>query len=149
MRGDPLPSTDHITRLCQPAWAPNGEIQATAFMLKHGEESLSVNWLECLNCGSRQDEINEIRNLYRAKFNRIGAGARITVLNVGGVRNEIRENTDDARDLRIAHNPEDNTSGSSKTADPSHSGIYNLRDDDDLIAELICGCILEHYPARS
>jgi hypothetical protein len=149
MKGDLLPPTDHITRLCQPATAPNGKIQATAFMLKHGEESLSVNWLEYLKCSSRENEINEIRRLYAAKFSRVGAGARIAVLNVGGVCQEIRENSDDGRVLRITHDPEDEISGFSKIPDLSHSGIYNLRDEEDFIAELICGCILEHHTART
>lgn len=149
MKGDPLPDADHIVRYCKSTTVPNGQIQATAFMLRLGDEALSVNWLECLHCESRQDEISEIRNLYRAKFDRVGAGARIAVLNVGGVCEEIRENSEDARELRIAHDPDDGVTGSSGIADPSHSGIYNLRDDDDLIAEMICSRILEDYPARS
>ena len=67
MRGDPLPDSNHIARYCKPTQAPDGQIQATAFMLKSPEgspeESLSVNWLECLNCSRREHEITEIRNI--------------------------------------------------------------------------------------
>jgi hypothetical protein len=46
----------------------------------------------------------------------------------------------DRRNLKVLHNPEVN--------DPSHSGIYNLKPDYELIAELILQTVLEAYPAR-
>jgi hypothetical protein len=39
MRGDKIPDPDHITRFCKPMQAPDGQIQATAFMLRPGEPS--------------------------------------------------------------------------------------------------------------
>jgi len=144
MKGDPIPDTDHIARLCQPKTVSDGQIQAGAFMLKLdiSEEGLSVNWLEFFNCSSREHEIDEIRNVYSLKFNRIGARATIAIINVGEVRERVLE-TEDRRNLEILHDPiEDDP------PDPSHSEIYNTTPDDLLIAELILETVHEVYPAR-
>jgi hypothetical protein len=95
--------------------------------------------LEFLNCSSREDEINVIRNIYASKL-KIGAKAKIAVLNVGNVCNKVLTESEDRRNLEILHDPE--------PSDPSHSGIYNLKHNDELIAELICETVLESYPAR-
>jgi len=143
MKGDLLPESDHIARYCKPTQAPKGQIQATAFMVRSGEESLSVNWLEYLNCSSREHEITEIRNTYASKFNRVGATAKIAVLNVGEVREKVLTESEDKRNLEILHDPIED-----EPSDPSHSGVYNLKPDDELIAELILETVLEDYPAR-
>ena len=64
MKGDKIPDQDHVARLCWPSKIENGEIQATAFHLKLGEDSLSVNWLEYFNCLNRESEISELRQAY-------------------------------------------------------------------------------------
>ncbi len=46
----------------------------------------------------------------------------------------------DGRNLEVLHDPLMN--------DPSHSGIYNLKQDDELIAELILETVRESYSAR-
>jgi hypothetical protein len=143
MKGDPLPPSDHIARYCKPTQAPNGQIQATAFMLRLGEKSLSVNWLEYLKCSSREHEITEIRNIYASKFNRVSASAKIAVFNIGEVREKVLTESEDRRNLEVLHDPIED-----KPPDPSHSGVYNLRSDDELIAELILETVLEDYPAR-
>ena len=43
MKGDTIPDQNHIARLCRPKQVPEGQIQATAFMLRADEEFLSVN----------------------------------------------------------------------------------------------------------
>ena len=145
MRGDkPLvPDPDHIARYIKPTQAPDRQIQATAFMLRLIDESLSVNWLEYLNCSSREHEISEIRNIYASTFRRVGANARIAVLNVGEVREKVLTEAKDRRNLEVLHDPKED-----EPSDPSHSGIYNLKPDDELIAELILETVLEDYPAR-
>jgi len=142
VKGDQIPDSDHIARFCRPWQAPDGQIQATAFMLRSDEENFSVNWLEFLNCSSRAHEINEIRNIYSAKFT-VGAGAKIAVLNVGEVRENVLTESPDRRNLEVLHDPiEDDV------CDPSHGGIYNLKQDDELIAELILETVRESYSAR-
>ena len=139
MKGETIPDQNHIARFCRPMQAPEGQIQATAFMLREGEESLSVNWLEFLNCSSRESEITKIRTIYSETFT-VGARARIAILNVGEVRKKVLTESPDGRNLEVLHDPLMN--------DPSHSGIYNLKQDDELIAELILETVRDSYSAR-
>ncbi len=152
MKGDKIPGQNHITRYCKPTQVSGGQIQATAFMLRTSEESLSVNWLEFLNCSSRESEITEIRNIYSAKLN-VGACAKIAVLNVGEVRQKVHTESPDGRNLEVIHDPlpypSHGTSPDPLVDDPSHSGIYNLKQDDELIAELILETVREAYSART
>lgn len=140
MKGDKIPDKHHIARYCKSTQSLDGQIQATAFMLRTDEESLSVNWLEFLGLSSREEEITELRRIYSAKLS-VGVHAQIAVLNVGEVCNKVITESPDSRNLKILHDPLEN--------DPSHSGIYNLRNDDELIAELILETVLETYPARN
>lgn len=140
MKSDKIPEQDHIARYCKPTTVEDEQIQATAFMLREGEESLSVNWLEFLNCTNRESEIEEIRSIYSRKLKRVGANAKIAVLNVGEVREKVIKESQDRRNLEVLHNPEND--------DPSHSGIYNLKQDNELIAELILETVSENYSAR-
>lgn len=142
MRGDKIPDTDHIVRFCKPMQAPEGQIQATAFMLRPVDKYLSVNWLEYLNCSNRDHEINEIRNVYSEKLN-VGARAKIAVLNVGEVCEKVLTESPDKRNIEVLHEPIEND-----VHDPSHSGIYNLKQDDELIAELILETVQEVHHAR-
>jgi len=141
VKGDKIPDSDNIARLCRPMQAPNGKIQATAFMLRADEESLSVNWLEFLKCSERDSEVRKIQKIYSATFNRVGASARTAILNVGEVRRKVRTESPDRRNLEVLHDPIPHS-------DQSHSAIYNLKHDDELIAELILEAVLEDYPAR-
>jgi len=144
MKGDTVPDTDHVTRHCRPKQIDdNGEIQGSAFMLRDVETGLSVDWLEKLRCSNREDEIAEIRNIYYSRFNRIGAGDKIAVLNVGRVRNHVRVGTPDGRILEVIHTPEIDDD----EEDP-HSEIINMRPEPMRIAELIRETILETYSAR-
>jgi hypothetical protein len=138
MRGQKLPDQDHISRLCPPQTAPNGIITAAAFLLKLEEEGLSVNWLEVLNCSCREDEIREIKQTYSKKL-KVSKNSRIAVLNVGIMCNTVFEQSSDNRRIVVHHQPE-------PTIDPSHSEVFNLREDNELIAEVILRTILENHP---
>ena len=146
MKDDPIPDQDHIARYCSFQKLAGGLPQPTAFMLKRDrpgsptEESLSVNWLEYLECPDRISEIAEIRRIYHETFD-VGAQAKMAVLNVGEVREKVRTESPDRRILQVLHDP-------IEPKDPSHSGIYNLRQNDRVIAELIAETVLESYSAR-
>ena len=139
MKGDTIPDQNHIARFCRPMQVNEGQIQAAAFMLRADEKSLSVNWLEFLNCSSRENEITKIRTIYSETFT-VGARARIAILNVGEVRKKVLTESPDGRNLEVLHDPLIN--------DLSHSGIYNLKQDDELIAELILETVRDSYSAR-
>ncbi len=142
MNGDTIPDNNHIARLCLPKHIDNEQIQATAFQLRPPNEPfLSVNWLEFLNCQSRESEIEEIQKVYCAKLD-VRPRAKIAVLNVSEVRKKVLTESQDRRNLEVLHNPEE-------PVDPSHSGIYNLKQNDEIeIAELILQTVRETYPAR-
>lgn len=141
MKGQAIPDSDHVARYCRPSTVPDGEIQATAFMLREGEEYLSVNWLEALGHSDRTSEIRELQDLYARKLH-VGAAARIAILNVGSVRAKVVRESQDMRLLRVLHEP-------IIPDDPSHAGIYDIPQDDDLVAELIAQAVLENHRARA
>jgi hypothetical protein len=143
VKGDIIPDENHLARYCKTTQIDNGEIQASAFLLRNNEEGLSVNWLEFLQCISRESEIAKIRDIYYSRFGRIGAGAKIAVLNAGETRNKVREETTDSRNLDVIHFPfiDDDE-------DDSHSEIRNMRPDEELIAELIAETVHSTFPAR-
>jgi hypothetical protein len=136
VKGDNLPLTDHITRFCYGKAVEDGRPLGAAFLLRKEEEYLSVNWLECLNCHSRQSEITEIRSRYQAQFNAKRKDI-MAVLNVEDVCAAAKASTD-PRPLRVLHEPYD--------TDDSHSGIYDCKPDDLEVAELICSVVLDTYP---
>ncbi len=125
--------------------APEGKIQASAFILRKDEEGLSVNWLEFLKCPDRDSEITELQRLYSKKF-KVGASARIATLNVGEVRDVVREGSFDNREIEVLHDPL--LSNPILCDDESHSEIRNVKEDNELIAELILEVVRENHPAR-
>jgi len=141
MKGQPVPDSDHVARYCKPTTIDEGEIQATAFMLREGEAYLSVNWLEELKSSGRAGQIRDLQELYTKKL-KVAATAQIAVLNVGTLRAKIERESPDRRLLRVLHEPEE-------PVDLSHAGIYEIRHDDEIIAELIVQVVLEKYRARA
>lgn len=141
MKGQAIPGSDHVARHCKASTVEGDKIMAAAFMLRQGEEFLSVNWLEELKCPDRSSEIRALRDLYTRKMTRVGVGARIAILNVGALRTKVESESPDNRLLRVIHEPELN--------DPSHAGIYDIPYDDDIVAELIAEAVLDKYPARA
>jgi len=138
MKGDPIPDQDHISRYCSAMHCTeNGQVTGTAFQLRQIDEYLSVNWLEFFHLADRQEEIREVRKVLSLK---LGAKAKIAVLNVGETTSYVRTKSPDARNLSMLHEPEED--------DPSHSGIYGFQYDDRLIADLIAEMVQETYPAR-
>jgi hypothetical protein len=141
MKGQAIPDSDHVGRYCKASTVENGEISAAAFMMRETEEYLSVNWLEVLKSPSRASQIRDLQELYTKKL-KVGATARIAILNVGTLQSKVERESPDSRLLRVLHEPEE-------PDDPSHAGIYEIPHDDEIIAELIAQVVLEKYPARA
>jgi hypothetical protein len=141
MKGQTIPDSDHVGRYCKASTVENGEISATAFMMRETEEYLSVNWLEELKRPSRASQIRDLQEVYNKKL-KVGATARIAILNVGTLRSKVQRESPDSRLLRVLHEPEE-------PGDPSHAGIYEIPHDDEIIAELIAQVVLENHPARA
>ena len=142
MRGDPLPDSAHVTRLCGLAQLNEaGHPEASAFILKHGEQYLSVNWLEHLGLPDRKAEIIEVLRVLATKRT-VPAQAKLALLNVGRARRTVRQKTVDQLEIAFLHEPEDHPS------DPSHSGIYHLPPHDNTAAELLAMSVEQLYPTR-
>jgi hypothetical protein len=141
MKGQVIPDSDHVGRYCKASTVENGEISATAFMMRETEEYLSVNWLEELKRPSRASQIRDLQEVYNKKL-KVGARARIAILNVGTLRSKVQRESPDSRLLRVLHEPDE-------PDDPSHAGIYEILHDDEMIAELIAQVVLENHPARA
>ena len=102
----------------------NGQLPTFgAFMPRDSEDYLSVNWLEYFAVGSRDREIERVRDVLRAKLKLVPAG-RVVVLNVGEATNAVYEHVKHL--VRIEHLPED--------ADPSHAGILDYPSDEKAVA---------------
>jgi hypothetical protein len=143
MTGDPIPENNHIARLCRPKTLnPDRQITGASFLIeREGDKHLSVNWLECLNCSNRPDEIAAVQRIYRRKFKSVPTNGKIAVLNVKEVRRKVFTESSDKRDIQVLHDPEE--------IDESHSGIYNIRYMELEIAELIHQVVQAEYPAKS
>lgn len=121
MKGDMLPDTDHVTRLCGGAQLnEDGRPEGYAFLLKPGESFLSVNWVECLGLDNREQQIAEVLRVLSTK-RKVGSTARLALLNIGNSKSAVREGTTDGLNIRYVHEPDTDT-----PIDPSHSGIYDL-----------------------
>ena len=74
MKGDFLPDTDNIARLCGGSHIDpeTGSPGPGAFMLKETDnDQVSVKSLEYLKLHNRSSEINEVRSIKRRTSNRI------------------------------------------------------------------------------
>lgn len=142
MKGDILPDDAHVTRLCtHQQQDATGWPKATAFLPRPGECFVSVNWLEHLQLGSRSDEIAEVLRVLRTKRN-VGKLAKLALLSVGPSRKLVLEQTNPRLTIEYHHEPEN------QPDDPSHSGIYNIPEDDTTAAELLALSVDALFPTR-
>jgi hypothetical protein len=134
MKGDELPSSNHVSRYCGGIHiAEDGRILPTAFHLRPQDESVSVNWLESLQQNDRASQIREVRQRLEIKLRNT---AKIAVLNVGEASEHVRKG---GFEIRILHEPKPN--------DDSHSGIFGIHQNELVISMLIAEKISETYQA--
>ncbi len=143
MKDDQIPPDHHVSRYCGGGSLLNGEVTGVSFYLRAEDEYHSVNWLDFLGLGDRDSEIGEIRRVLSTKMN-LGSTAKIAVLNVDYMKDHVRQNSPDHRDLRVLHRPDEPPD----KPDPSHSGIFDTRQDEQFIAELIAEKVLETFAAK-
>jgi hypothetical protein len=111
-----------------------------AFAVRAGESYLSVNWLEHTGRDSRDEEISDLRQALNEKLT-TKRKDRIAVARVGHAIDNVRGGSSDNRELTVQHEP--------SRGDPSHSGVYGLRQDDDmLVGDLLAETFTEMYPTR-
>ncbi len=142
MKGDKVPPTDHIARLCYGKGVEDGQILGVAFLPRNTDNHLSVNWLEFLSCPDRLLEIAELRIRYAAIPFNLKKKDLIAILNVGDMCMNVEEGSQGGYHLRVTHEPTE--------SDDSHCGIWGFSGNNGinlLIAELIWSTVLETYPA--
>ncbi len=121
MKGISVPDREHIARYCGGANVhEDGSIDGAAFRLrqrqdKSWEEYLSVNWLEYLDPADRAEQLIKLRATFHGKGFDLRPSARFAVLKAGDLRNHVRQESPDKRDLKVLHKPQPN--------DPSHCGF--------------------------
>ncbi len=138
MKGDPIPSQNHVSRYCSPTrCTESGQAMGTAFFPRENEEYLSVNWLETFGLATRSEELEEVKRILRLKGYTLKSSGKMAVLNVKEIIDYVMINSPEKRKLNILHNPD--------RLDSSHSGIYGYRFDDHLIADLIAETVQDTY----
>jgi hypothetical protein len=145
MKGDIVPDTDHVTRLCGGSHLrEDGTVAATAYKPRPGETFLSVNWLELLAMPDRETALTEVRRILAAKRS-IGGTSRLAISNVGSMRAHVRQEDATHAELSVRHEPEHSAE---RPTDASHSGIYGVPVDDMIVPELIAANVLSVVSAR-
>lgn len=141
MKGDSLPSSDHVARYCKRKFlSETGQPLGTAFFLRKFnstiEEYLSVSWLEHFGSLGIEELLQEVRKHTALTLQR---SARYAILNVGDTINYVNENSE--RKIKFTHEP--------SKSDPSHSGIRGYSYEDEMIGDLIAEKVISVHLAKT
>ncbi len=143
MTGRDLPNEDSVVRHAKQTQIRDGRLDGSAFLLKDGEQGLSVNWLDCFRGQSKSQQLNEVRRLIRLTLRH---SHRFAELNVGETRERIGGGLDG---IRFVHSPLD--ADAEFEADPSHSEILGLppgsAPEAQLMGDVIARCVRNIHPA--
>lgn len=131
-----IDNSNHVARHCGQTKISNGKVDGSAFVLRQGQKSISVNWLEYLNKSTRLEEIRAICQAYAQKGRDVGANSRFAILHTGSTVHSVQQKAKES--IRFLHDPE--------PLDSSHSGIFNVPLDDDVIADLIAESVQGLHP---
>ena len=114
-----LPDRDHMVRYVGLTGVRDGKVDRAQFCLRPGEDGLSVNWLECFDHPTNEQQIAAVR---RVIHRRLGRQAVFAELNVGDLRRHLRAELPDIRCVSTPQPPDDRF----PEPDPSHSDIMGL-----------------------
>ena len=141
-----LPGEANVVRYASPMRVDDfGNVGATAFMRRMGEDGLSVQWLEALSSQSKSEQLAEARRLSRVELKRDG---RFAELNVEVANQKLaREHVTTS----FVHSPLHATD--QHEADESHGEIRGLPPFEEKVRAEIVGnfiakhCITATHPA--
>jgi hypothetical protein len=146
MKGDPIPDADHVVRYVKPTAIDDGNIDGSAFCLRSDrldEIGLSVNWLEWFSGKTLNEQLNEVRQLFRLKRSKNGFFVQ---LNVGQTRQAM---AGELPELLFVEDPL--PAQPPFKADPSHALVIGLPVGDsefaELIGDMIADCVMGMHPA--
>ena len=147
MNGSDLPENDHIVRYVRPRNLEFEKVNIAEFRLREDrpdEKGVSVSWLEYYKNLSKEEQLAEVRRVFRLELRKNGKFAE---LNVEKIKRLL---SGELPELRIIHTPLD--AEEKFLADPSHSEIVGLPSSDseqsDLVAQIIVKeCVCDLHPA--
>ena len=146
MTADELPYESHVVRYVKPSLVEDETVDGSAFVLREGEATLSVNWLEAFGGNDPDHQLGEVRRLFRLQLSRNG---RFAKLHVGETKRNVSENAKEINILaKMGVRAEPLCPTGEFAADPSHAVVTGLPPGDSdealLIGDLIAECVL--YP---
>ena len=130
----------HVARYCPgKTITPSGRITGAAFQIRPQDNNgLSTNWIECLDLGAREKEINHLSSHFNQIMRGVIADAKIAILNVGNTKNHVFDASSEKKTLGFEHHP--------NTHNPSHSRIVRLELNETEIFGYIAESVIEDYP---
>ena len=141
-----LPEDSSVVRYVGFTRIRGGVVEGSAFSLRPGENGLSVNWLDYFHALTKEEQLDQVRQLIHVN---VGVRAVFAELNVGDT---LRFVSSELPAMRFVHSPAQ--ASERYPTDPSHSEILGLppstaRDLALLIGDLIAQCVLQLHPALS
>ena len=148
MQGDGINYKHTVTRLCgrTKVSADGSRTLTAAWQLRSSDRAsptphLSVNWLEFFSGRERSAQIEAIRSVLAGKLN-VKAQACLALVPVGEIHRVVNEA---GKGVRVLHWPDVHF----EYADMSHAGIFDVEQDEDVIAQALSRVECELVPARS
>ena len=146
MTGNQIPNDDHVVRYVKPSLVDDETVDGSAFVLRKGETTLSVNWLEAFGGDDQERQLNDVRRLFRHQLARSGRFAKFKVGETKRRVLECAEETGLIAGIGVVAAPLDPTD--EFEADLSHAAVTGLPPGDSdealLIGDLIAECVM--YP---
>ena len=141
MTGNELPEDGHVVRYVRPSLVEDETVDGSAFVLRKGEATLSVNWLEAFGGDDQHHQLRLVRRLFRLQLAKTG---RFAKLNIGETKRHVLESAEEIdvpAEIGISAAPLDPTD--ELEADPSHAAVTGLPPGDSDEALLIGDLIAE------
>ncbi|MCP4143546.1 MAG: hypothetical protein GY755_25215 [Chloroflexi bacterium] len=146
MKGDTLPENDHIVRYAKPSLVDDGDIDGAAFQKRASEDAISINWIECFQGMTKEEQLGEVRRLFRLS---VRPNGRFAELHVGDT---IQHLIDELVDLGFKEDPLEADEADNQEADPSHALIVGTPDPvadpefAEMIGDMIAACVIDSHP---
>ena len=143
MKGELLPDNDNVVRYVKPSLIDDGKVDGNAFHRRGDEEALSINWLDYFRNLSKEQQLCEVRRLFRLQ---VRPNGRFAELNVSQTRRHVGN---EIQDLRFFEDPLEADSVNGHKADYSHALIDGLPDPNkmpefaEMIGDMIAECVVE------
>ncbi len=131
-----LPDDTFVVRYAKPSLINDKRINGAVFVLRLGENELSVNWLDFFENCNKEQQLDKVRESSQMYMNKNGLLAE---MNVGITKNQL---VGELESISFKHKPCDD--------DPSHSEVLGLplseTPEAELIGDMIAQTVTAVYP---